>query len=319
MPPYRINVNWEWTGRCNARCAMCPRSMIDNAQLATYATFSLALGRLEPRDVYRCIVAGYGEPTTHPRFDHFVDLLRGHPVDFDLATNGSLLNEARLRRLDGVFDRVMISFSSIDPVVYGQTHNGLDQPTVLSNILAAQKVLQRSRLVINLSPTGACLDTLEATLAWFKGHGIDELHMSPTYYDRAGAQATAAQPSHQRLRAAIRQHRLQSQELAFVSGPRDIFHQWRRNRHKCVPRNVSLMLAASGDYTYCFNDITHGHALGNVHDMGLREALLLRERTAAEAALCDHCNLRHRYGPRELLRVAWGYARTRLAPAFVHG
>ena len=315
MPPYRINVNWEWTSRCNARCAMCPRSMIENAQLASYTTTTQVLERLRPTDVYRCIVAGYGEPTTHPRFDNYVELLRHHPVDFDLATNGSRLGEARLRRLDGVFDRVMVSFSSIDPAVYAHTHTGLDQQAVLENILTARRVLRDSRLVINLSPTAECLDTLEATIDWFHGHGIRDLHMSPTYYDRAGAMETRDQPSHRRLRDAIRRHRLQSQEQAFLSGVGDVFHQWRRNRFKCVPRNISMMIAASGDYTYCFNDITHGHAIGHVRDLSLRQALEQRERSRPEAAICDRCNLRHRYGPRELVRVAWGYAQARLAPA----
>jgi MoaA/NifB/PqqE/SkfB family radical SAM enzyme len=312
---YRINVNWEWTSKCNASCAMCPRTLIDDPQVMSRVSFEQALARLDGSDVYRCIVAGYGEPTTHPEFDRFVDMLRGHPVAFDIATNGSRLDEARLRHLDGVFDRLMISFSSIDPGVYARTHTRLAQSRVLENILAAHRLLKKTRLVINLSPTKECLDTLEGTLSWFRHHGIDDLHMSPTYYDRAGAMQDRDGPDHRRLRDAIRRHRLKSQEQAFISGVGDFVRAWQRNDFKCVPRNISLMISAAGRYTYCFNDITHSRSLGHVATQSIREALERREQSPPEPTLCAVCNLNGRYGPRELLRVAWGYAQARLAPA----
>ncbi len=77
-PSYRIAVNVEWTSKCNARCAMCPRSMISNPKVMSLATFEQVLPRLTAEDVFRVIIAGYGEPTTHPRFDEFVEAMRGH-------------------------------------------------------------------------------------------------------------------------------------------------------------------------------------------------------------------------------------------------
>ena len=115
---YRVVVNWEWTSKCNARCAMCPRHMIDNPTVSAERTFEQTLARLHPQDVFRCVIAGYGEPTTHPLFDRFIDRLRGHPVTFDMASNGSRLPEERLRALDGVIRTLMVSFSSVDPAVY---------------------------------------------------------------------------------------------------------------------------------------------------------------------------------------------------------
>ena len=313
MKPYRINVNWEWTSKCNARCAMCPRSMIGKPQLSTRDTFEATLARLDPRDVFRTIIAGYGEPTTHPRFDAFVDALRGHPVPFDLATNGSRLDETRLRGLDGVLDRLMVSFSSIDPDVYRSVHSNLDQRAVMDGIVAATRLLKKTRLVINLSPTRECLDTIEQTIGWFHAHGVTDLHMSPTYYDRAGAISTADAPAHTRLRETIARHRLRSQEQAFISGAGDFVRQWYRNRFRCMPRNISLLISADGHYNYCFNDIRQSHHIGHVSAMSVREALEIRERSEPDAAICDQCNLRHRYGPRELARVAVGYVKSAVA------
>lgn len=312
---YRVVVNWEWTSKCNARCAMCPRHMIDSPTVSTEDSFDQTLARLDPKDVFRCVIAGYGEPSTHPLFDRYMERLRGHPVTFDMATNGSRLSENRLRAMDGVIRTLMISFSSIDPRVYQSVHTNLDQQVVMDNILAAGRLLKKTRLVINLSPTRECLDTLDDTVAWFRGNGVNDLHMSPTYYDRAGAQTTAGQPDHERLRAEIRRHGLGSQETAFVPGAMEILRQWRANRFKCVPRNTNVLISATGHYTYCFNDIRESRSLGHVSELSLREALRRREAMEAQGAICDRCNLRERYRPMELARVALSYARSRLAAA----
>ncbi len=312
---YRVAVNWEWTSKCNARCAMCPRAMISDPQVMRPEVFERALARLSPADVFRVVVAGYGEPTTHPAFDDFVERLRGNPLRFDMATNGSRLAAERLKRLDGVIDTLMISFSSIDPAVYQTVHTNLDQRQVMDNILAARRLLGRTRLVINLSPTAECLETLDATVAWFRGHGIDALHMSPTYYDRAGAKETDGQPSEVRLRAAIRRLGLGSQETGFIPSVVEVAQQWLGNRHKCIPRNTNMLINARGQYTFCFNDIRHSRVIGEVGAMSLRQALTAREGAGADETICGRCNLRGRYRPRELMRVAADYARGRLAPA----
>ena len=314
-PPYRVVVNWEWTSKCNARCAMCPRHAIANPTVSQEDRFEQTLARLDPQDVFRCVIAGYGEPTTHPLFDRYIERLRGHPVTFDMASNGSRLWDERLRNMDGVLRTLMISFSSVDPDVYQSVHTNLDQSVVMANILSAGRLLKKTRLVINLSPTRECLDTLDATVGWLRGNGIDDLHMSPTYYNRAGAQQTGGQPETERLRSEIRRHRLGSQETAFIPGATEIIRQWRANRVKCVPRNTNVLISATGDYTYCFNDISESRSLGHVREIGLREALERREAMAEEGRLCSQCNLRDRYGPKEIARVAVSYVKAQLTAA----
>ena len=90
---------------------------------------------------------------------------------------------------------------------------------------------------------------------------------------------------------------------------RDIYAQWRANRHRCIPRNTDLAIAADGSYQYCFNDIRHSHTIGHVNDMSIREALHVREREPADPRLCDDCGVRRRYGPAEVTRAVIGYLR----------
>ena len=310
MQRYRVTVNLELTGKCNARCVMCPRSAIVRTSVMDLDTLDTVVMRLDPRDVSRVVIAGFGEPTTHPRFDDCLELLRKAPVPIDLVTNAQLLDEVRLERLDGVIRLLIVSYSSIDPQVYSQVHVNLDHARVTSNIVLARQKLRRTQLAISLTPLSVCLPSLPRTIEWLKRQGVSALTMSPTLYDRAGVMASSARSAAPAdLRQIIRKYGLISQELAFIPSAREIYAQWRANRHRCIPRNTDLAIDADGAYQYCFNDIRHSHALGHVEDISIREALSLREREGADPRLCDSCGVRGRYGAAEVARVAVSYLR----------
>ena len=151
MSSYHIAVNVEWTSKCNALCPMCPRGLIEYPQLMTGQTWRQVLDRLTPQDVFRAVIAGYGEPTTHTKFFEFVDDMRGHPIRFDMVSNGHQLDAERIRHLDGAIDLLLISFSSIDPAVYNVVHANLDQARVMDNIRTAQQLFKHTKLAISLN------------------------------------------------------------------------------------------------------------------------------------------------------------------------
>jgi MoaA/NifB/PqqE/SkfB family radical SAM enzyme len=311
---YRIAVNVEWTSKCNALCPMCPRDLITHPQLMRPETWQQILGRLSPEEVFRVVIAGYGEATTHPRFFEYIDALREHPVRFDMVSNGHLLDEDKIRHLDGAIDLLIVSFSSIDPEVYRQVHVNLDQQRVMANLQAAQRLFKHTKLGISLTPMPECLPSLPQTIAWLKAQGIDTLTMSPTLYNRGGSLqdhelATA------RLRQIVSQYGLRSQEFDFVPSGREVWRQWRANRFKCVPRNVDLFVSSTGDYLYCYNDAAHQHPIGHVSQQGIGEMLRLREAMAPAPGLCDGCNMRDRYGAGELVKAGIAFARSKLQQA----
>jgi MoaA/NifB/PqqE/SkfB family radical SAM enzyme len=306
---YRVALNLELSSKCNARCAMCPRDLIAAPANMTDEVFRAALARITPRDVFRVVLAGYGEPTAHPRFCDFLQAMRGHAVPFDLVTNGSLLDERRLAAIDGAIRTKIVSFSSEEPSVYEHVHAGLDLSTVMQGLERARRTLRSTQLAISLTPLRPCLDTLPRTIAWLRSIGIDALTMSPTVYDRASGSPVGggAPPTTQELRAVIREHGLRSQELDFVPSALEIGKQWLANRHKCIPRNTDLLVSAQGQYMYCFNDIRHSHPMGDVHDTSVREALRRREKTDADPAICGQCAMRDRYRFGEVSRAFVGW------------
>lgn len=186
MKNYRVAVNMEWSSKCNARCAMCPQSMIENPKLMTDETFLKALERINPKDVFRTVIAGYGEPTTHPNFMEYVSAVGKHSGRFDMVTNGELLDKEKIKHLDGKIGLLILSFSSIDRTVYESVHVGLDYEKVKENIVLAQKTFKKTPFAISLTPLAECIETLPETIEWLKTQGVEILTMSPTLYNRAG-------------------------------------------------------------------------------------------------------------------------------------
>lgn len=309
MSNYRIAVNVEWTSKCNALCPMCPRGLIKFPQLMTEQAWKQVLSLLSPDDVFRAVIAGYGEPTTHNRFFEFVDLMRGHPVKFDMVSNGHQLDAERIQHLDGAIGMLLISFSSIDPEVYRQVHVNLDQERVMANIQLAQKLFKRTKLAISLTPIPECLPSLPDTIAWLRAQGVEILTMSPTLYNRGGS-LEGHELATEKLRQTIKQHHLRSQEFDFIPSVWDVLKQRHSNRFKCVPRNIDFLISASGEYLYCYNDVKHEHPIGHVAQMSIREALAKRESMEAIPDLCDGCNMRDRYGVKELAKAGVSYVRT---------
>ena len=311
MSAYPIAVNIEWTSKCNALCPMCPRDLIENPQLMTGKTWRQVLDRLSPQDVFRAVIAGYGEPTTHPRFFEFVDDMRGHPIRFDMVSNGHQLDAESIMHLDGAIDLLLVSFSSIDPEVYQRVHVNLDQARVMDNIKTAQRLFKHTQLAISLTPMPECLPSLPDTIAWLRTQGVATLTMSPTLYNRGGSLQEQGLAT-EKLRQLIQQYRLRSQEFDFIPSVWDVFQQWRCNRFKCIPRNIDIFISASGDYLYCYNDVKHEHPIGHVENLGIRKVLAKRERMALIPALCNGCNMLNRYGATELVKAGLSYARAKL-------
>jgi MoaA/NifB/PqqE/SkfB family radical SAM enzyme len=303
---YKIAVNFEWTSKCNARCIMCPQELIERPQLMTGDTFFKVLERINTDDVFRTVIAGYGEPTTRPRFMEFVSGVGDHPGRFDMVSNGQLMDERKLKHIDGRIGLLVISFSSINADVYQNVHVNLDHETVKANIALASRTLKTTSLGISLTPLVECIDTLPETISWLRAQGVELLTMSPTLYNRAGTMEHHKNAT-ERLRDVIREYGLHSQELDFIPSAKDIVSQYWHNQFRCVPRNSDLLVSASSDYLYCYNDISHRQKIGHIDELSIRSVLSQREKMKEIPDICENCNMRNRYKMGEVASVAKQY------------
>jgi hypothetical protein len=181
----------------------------------------------------------------------------------------------------------------------------------MENIKLAQQLFKHTKLAISLTPMPECLPSLPDTIAWLRAQGVETLTMSPTLYNRGGS-LQEHELATEKLRRVIQQYHLRSQEFDFIPSVQDIFQQWRSNSFKCMPRNVDVFIASSGDYLYCYNDIKHEYPIGHVANLGIREVLVKREGMALIPELCNGCNMFNRYDAKELVKAGFSYARTRL-------
>jgi len=136
--------------------------------------------------------------------------------------------------------------------------------------------------------------------------------MSPTLYNRA-EDSRYQQDSH-RLRQIIKQYSLHSQELDFVPSIKDIAKQYVKNTFKCIPRNSDLFISASGDYLYCYNNISHLHAIGHINDLSIDDVLAKREKMCLRPELCNDCNMKERYQFKEVAGIVGRMAKDWFEP-----
>lgn len=303
---YKVSVSLEWCSKTNAHSDTYPRDRVEPAQLMKVDTFNNVLARINTDDVFRTIIAGYGEPTAHPDFIQFISAIGQHPGRFDLVSNGQLLDWKKLRHLDGKIDLLLISVSCINADVCRDVHRKLDCEKVKANIILAKNILKKTALAISLTPLVECIEILPETINWLGQQGIDQLIMSPTSYNRVGKMMQNERVT-ERPREIVPTHNLHLQELDAIASMKDIALQYWHNRFKCAPRNSDLFINASGDYLYCCSDVSYKHTLGHIARLSVREALDKREKMTAVPEICENCGLRKHARIGEVIGVAASY------------
>ncbi len=127
----------ELTNQCNLSCSTCMRNVWDvrygNMSDRTFERILTGLeGCAEKPEIF---LGGYGEPFSHPRLLHLVQLAkeRGHRVS--LITNGILLTEEVARRLiDLKLDMLWVSMDGASAECYADVRLGDMLPVVLKNL-----------------------------------------------------------------------------------------------------------------------------------------------------------------------------------------
>ena len=99
FPPRKLII--EITENCNLNCPMCPRQFnkISNENMSL-EKFKHILDQMP--SLRQITILGQGEPFMHPNIFEILKLGKSRNIHFTLVTNGTLLNEENIKRLDGV-------------------------------------------------------------------------------------------------------------------------------------------------------------------------------------------------------------------------
>jgi len=110
---YITHVELSFTDMCNYECSFCPQSThFDSASVMSERTLQRALDHvLEFDHAVHIYVSGRGEPTLHPRFEHFIKTIHARientPHSLKMFTNGTRLRQ--FAYLLPCFDRLFVN------------------------------------------------------------------------------------------------------------------------------------------------------------------------------------------------------------------
>ena len=130
-------VYLEPTNRCNLDCRTCMRNTWDEPLGAmseeTFARIVDGLGSIGTRPTV--MLAGIGEPTSHPHIVDMVQRIETLGCTVEMTTNGTMLNEKLSRQLIAAgLDVLWVSLDGATPESYEDVRLGALLPKVIENI-----------------------------------------------------------------------------------------------------------------------------------------------------------------------------------------
>ncbi len=201
----------EPTTRCNFTCGFCVgRHMVQ--QDVDLDTFRAALDTFP--ETTHLELQGEGEPLLQPRFFEMAALARARGIGISLITNGSLLNEENVGRiLDADFDKLLVSFESLDPETFRRLRGGIIEKVIegLDRLVRERDARGLRRPAIGLAVT-VLRDTIgeiPAFVALYRRLGLDgginlqPLNPMPGYHTHYDDSLNAQRMSDRELREHV--------------------------------------------------------------------------------------------------------------------
>ena len=309
----KTSVNVELTKRCNARCITCPRKAIKKIGDMKLSVFRILLNRIwqDRGKISMVNLSGYGESILYKDFFKILKLIKEFnnklekqgekPLRFAVVTNAHALDKKKLEAMDGVLDRLSISFATINPENYKKIHLGLNYNKVVENIKLARKILKKTRIVLHLTPTRFTMDDIPDTVKYWRARGIREIVLFPFTFNRAGklkVRNTHLDIDQVRNLKLARKLRLKQLEEVFIPGIKDLFLVLTK-KDICLTKLACLYIDFEGNWHNCINDISSACIIGNIKSMGITDAL----NKAGNYKICKECNMKNGINKGSLIKI----------------
>jgi len=162
----------EITQDCNLNCPMCPRKFNKiTGESMPVEKFKYILKELQM--LKQITIIGQGEPLMHPNIFEILNLGKSKNIEFTMVTNGTLLSEENINKLNGV-SSIEVSIDSPDSEGYKKIR-GASLELVLKNL----KKLKQLKKDIYLRVQGVIMEDniedLPGFVALTKSVNADEL------------------------------------------------------------------------------------------------------------------------------------------------
>lgn len=287
----KILINIEVTSYCYANCVMCPREEIHDFGYIVPETIDTILSQIDSNFVREISLSGRGEPLLHRQLPAVLERLKNPPAPTALVTTGTYLSPAIIEALDKYIDKIRLSVSSFDPIIFSQVHRGLQYQNVWKNISFLAKRFPK-KVVCHLVGGPIIYNSLPQTVGQLRSLGLTELFLFPLW-NRAGLIETK-QIKEKRL-SLLEELNIPPSEKEYSNGDETTF--WndyetfsKTNEKYCPIGDSSISISYSGDILGCFQDFGHKTILDNISQTTLKAVYLSRKNTLGNMSICESCN-----------------------------
>ncbi len=172
------DIDIEITSYCNYQCAMCPHSLVGNAQAAHLDP--RVWERLKPLFPYckRVMLQGDGEPLLYPRFREAVEELAGYGVQLCMTTNLSLLTEDLAKLLAKHFSLLTVSCDGGSGEVYERIRQKGDFAQFAQNLKMLMQYMDSGKVMVNAVVMRQNLCGLVPLLEFLRQCGVRQVMFS---------------------------------------------------------------------------------------------------------------------------------------------
>ena len=289
---HKILLNVEPTPDCPAACSMCPRDQIKDKGFMKVETFEKILKQVDSSFVWELDLAGRGEPTIHPEFATFGEMMARRGFVSGVVTTAVAMTDRNIDAARNHFDRIRLSVSSYRKDVFDKVHIGLNHKKIWSNI-ASLAAAAADKTIVHLVGGPVIYDALPETVAHLRQLGFTRIHLFPLW-NRGGA--FAAPQDNLRRQQIMRDLNLPASESEYWSGTGKLKYLANAaasrivNSKFCAVGNSSLSIAHDGKILGCYQDFGHTSIIGHLDSHPLSEIMAGRTRQVGNMKICNGCN-----------------------------
>ncbi len=173
--PFYVTI--DLTCRCNLQCPDCQyhSPFLNKPSISDQSTMDIPVHRFEKlcneiksMGTKSLILTGEGEPFLHPRMFDLISIAKRRGFNIILFTNGTLLNEARIRSLlDSRLDVLKVSLWASSSEEYKKNYPG-SKPDNFERIVDGLKLLQDMKADKNIARLQTVVLRAAKNIAMFK-------------------------------------------------------------------------------------------------------------------------------------------------------
>ena len=275
--PFPTTVEIDLTNNCNHKCSFCfYADSIGRGGMPTFETKILKerIREMKELGVRGISFTGGGEPMLHPDFLDIVKFAKEQGLDIGLITNGSAINEKKVKDLNNYLTWIRVSMAGGDPESY-QKVQGVNQfQKVIDNL----KLLNDKKLELNgklnigvrILVTPDNIDSLSNLSKKFKGIEINYIQVAPDQYTDDKGVFWHSEESQKKF--INLENNLKSLNIKLLTSN----YVWGQHKldipTKCYAHFFQIALCAEGDLIFCKN--ARGEkkfVIGNVYKNTLKE------------------------------------------------